>query len=103
MKIRSTPGISFILALFFSIITGLLLYIATLIKPDDFIAYLIFAILLSFAILYIAFHSTFNSLIINKTKPLFDVVNSLQIPVGDTYKNIDNSELLSKIEKKVKL
>ena len=102
MKISSTPGISFILALFFSIITGLLLYIETLIKPDSFISYLIFAVLLSFVILYIAFHLTFNKLIINKIKPLFDAVNSLPTQKDNTYENVDNSELLSKIENKVK-
>ena len=102
MKISSTTSISIILALFFSILTGLLIYFAKLINPVNFIAYLIFAILLSFAILYIAFHSTFNSLIINKTKPLFDAVNSLQTPVSEAFHHVDNTELLSKIEKKVK-
>ena len=102
MKISSTPGISFILALVFSIITGLILYISSLMNTDDFIAYLIFAILLSFIMLYVAFYFTINSLIINKIKPLFDAVDALPTPKDNTYENIDNTELLSKIENKVK-
>jgi len=103
MKISSTPGISFILALFFSIITGLILYISSIIDNDDFVAYLIFAILLSFLVLYIVFYFTFNKLIINKIKPLFDAVNSLPTTKSNTYENVDNNELLKEIETKVKL
>ncbi|MBN1250836.1 MAG: ATP-binding protein [Bacteroidales bacterium] len=101
MKISSTPRLSLILALLFSIITGILIFITKLTDKTDFVAYTIFSVLLSFLILYVALYYTFNALIINKIKPLFDTVSSLQLTSDDIQKNIDDGELLENIEKKV--
>ncbi len=102
MKINSIYVVPIILSIFFSIITGLILYFSMFLVFKGFFLYFIFSIVFYFLLSFIVIYYTLNNFIITKIKPILDVVNSLPASKNNTYENIDNNELLSRIENKVK-
>jgi len=101
MKIASTKGISLKMAFFYSLLTGILLFVGNLISFPDSYSYLIIAILISFLLLYIAFYYIFNSFIVDKLKPIFDTIDTLKMPPEKLYQSIESGDLLSEVDNKV--
>jgi two-component system, OmpR family, phosphate regulon sensor histidine kinase PhoR len=101
MKIASTKRISIVIALIFALISGILILFSHLNKSSHLFAFMIFDVLVSFLLMYIALYYTFNNFIINKLKPIFDTIDTLQMPVDKLYKSIENGNLLADIDNKV--
>jgi len=101
MRIASTKRISIIVAIFFSLITGLLLLCKDLLNFPNIYTYYIFAVLLSFLIIYITFHYLFNSFIVTKLKPIFDTIDTLKMPPEKLYESIESGNLLLDVDNKV--
>ncbi len=101
MKIASTKLISIVIALIFASITGILLFISHGVENANYYVYLIFDVLISFLLMYIALYYTFNNFIIKKLKPIFDTIDTLQMPVEKLYESIENGSLLNEIDNKV--
>ncbi len=101
MKIASTKLISIVIALIFAVISGILLLYSRLVDSPNYLAYLIFDVLISFSLTYIALYYTFNNFIIKKLKPIFDTIDTLQMPVDKLYESIENGSLLTEIDNRV--
>lgn len=101
MKITSTERISAAIALLFAIITGIFIYFTHTQQFSSFILYLIFSMLLGFLVMYLAFYYTLNNIIIRKIKPLFDTIDTLQMPIERLYESIEDGRLLNEIDNKV--
>lgn len=51
--------------------------------------------------MYIVFYYTLNNFIIKKIKPLFDTIDTLQMPAEKLYESIEDGRLLTEIDDKV--
>jgi two-component system, OmpR family, phosphate regulon sensor histidine kinase PhoR len=101
MKITSSERISAAIALIFSFITGGLLIFSHSQEFSSFYLFVLFAMLLSFLLMYVAFYYTLNNFIIKKIKPLFDTIDTLQMPIEKLYESIEDGHLLTEIDNKV--
>jgi two-component system phosphate regulon sensor histidine kinase PhoR len=101
MKITSSERISAAIALIFSFITGGLLIYSNSSEFSSFYLFVLFAMLLSFLLMYVAFYYTLNNFIIRKIKPLFDTIDTLQMPIEKLYESIEDGHLLTEIDNKV--
>jgi two-component system, OmpR family, phosphate regulon sensor histidine kinase PhoR len=101
MKVSSSEKISIILALVFSLIAGTDLLIYKNHPESNFILYIIFSILFCFIVFYVSIFYAINNYIIRKIKPLFDTIDTLQMPVENLYKGIEDGSLLNDIDNRV--
>jgi two-component system phosphate regulon sensor histidine kinase PhoR len=101
MKITSTKKISLIFASVFAFIAGLLILIAIIFKMQNFYAYIVFAMLISFILLYVTFSFIFNNLLIKKLKPIFDTIDTLKMPSEKIFESLESGHLLGEIDTKV--
>ena len=101
MKITSSERISAAIALIFSFITGGLLVFSYSREFSSFYLFVLFAMLLSFLLMYVAFYYMLNNFIIKKIKPLFDTIDTLQMPIEKLYESIEDGHLLTEIDNKV--
>ncbi len=101
MKVSSSEKISIILALVFSLIAGSDLLIFKSNPESNFILYVIFSILFCFIVFYVSIFYAINNYIIRKIKPLFDTIDTLQMPVEKLYQGIEDGSLLNDIDTRV--
>lgn len=101
MKVSSSEKISIILALVFSLIAGTDLLIFKSHPESNFVLYIIFSILFCFIVFYVSIFYAINNYIIRKIKPLFDTIDTLQMPVENLYKGIEDGSLLNDIDNRV--
>ncbi len=101
MKITSSERISAVIALIFSFLTGGLLIYSNSSEFSSFYLFVLFTMLLSFLLMYVAFYYMLNNFIIKKIKPLFDTIDTLQMPIEKLYESIEDGHLLTEIDNKV--
>jgi len=100
MKLFSSKRISIILALSFSILTGIAIGSTIVIDSSGYyLLYTLFWVLLSFIIYYVSIYNTFNKYILKKIRPFFETVDFLQIPESKLYSQIEEGELLKSLDK----
>ena len=100
MKLFSSKRISIILALSFSILTGIAIGSTIVIDSSGYyLLYTLFWVLLSFIIYYVSIYNTFNKYILKKIRPFFETVDFLQIPESKHYSQIEEGELLKSLDK----
>ncbi|OQY04870.1 MAG: hypothetical protein B6I20_02230 [Bacteroidetes bacterium 4572_117] len=101
MKLFSSKRISIILALFFSVITGVFVSFTMVINFSDYyLLYTVFSILLSFIIFYISIFKTLNRFILKKIDTFFDTIDFLQISEIKQYSQIEEGEIIKNIDEK---
>ena len=101
MKITSSERIAAVIAFIFSFITGGLLFFGASGEFSSFYLFVLFAMLVSFLLMYVVFYYVLNNFIIKKIKPLFDTIDTLQMPVEKLYESIEDGHLLTEIDNKV--
>lgn len=101
MKISSPEKISATIAFIFSFLTGAILFWTYTRELSDFYLYVVFAMLVNFILMYIVFYYTLNNYIIRKLRPIFETIDTLQMPVEKLYEGIEEGSLLTEIDSKV--
>ena len=100
MKLFTSKRISIILAVFFSIITGVAIsFTITIDSSGYYLLYALFWVLLSFIIYYVSIYNTFNKYILKKIRPFFETIDFLQVPESKLYNQIEEGELLKRLDK----
>jgi len=101
VKITSSERIAAAIALVFSFVTGALLVFSASQEFPSYYLFVLFAMLLSFLLMYVAFYYLLNNFIIKKIKPLFDTIDTLQMPIEKLYESIEDGHLLTEVDNKV--
>ncbi len=101
MEKASNKKISTILSLLFTFLTGLLLF--TLFFDACIANYkiIIFVLLLYFLVIYIIVYYTLNHFVINNIKPIFKLIDTLQMPPNKLYESVEDGKLLSKLDQQI--
>jgi len=100
MKLFSSKRISIVLALSFSILTGIAIGSTIVIDSSGYyLLYTLFWVLLSFIIYYISIYHTFNKYILKKIRPFFETVDFLQMPESKLYSQVEEGEILKSLDK----
>jgi two-component system, OmpR family, phosphate regulon sensor histidine kinase PhoR len=101
MKASSSEKTALLLALIISFIVGATLAIFSLLVEKNAVVFSISIVLILFITLYISIYYILNNYILKRIKPVFDTIDSLQMPAEQIYQRIEDGSLIEEIDKRM--